>query len=101
MPHEGMLANAEIFAAYVRGCRSILGWSQTELGNRVGLSQRSVHRIEIGKVDVRYSTAMAILDQLQARGLTFKELPKGGFAIMVESSAFKKGRRRRAAAADR
>jgi hypothetical protein len=31
-------ANAEIFAAYVRGPRSILGWSRTELARRTGLT---------------------------------------------------------------
>jgi hypothetical protein len=40
----GTVTNAEVFAAQVRAARAILNWSQTELGGRTGLVQRTVPR---------------------------------------------------------
>ena len=48
------------FAAKLRLSRAVLGWSQSELGFRIGLSQRAVHKIEQGDTEPRRSTVRAI-----------------------------------------
>ena len=73
----------DILAAKVRAVRALLGWSQTELGQRIGLTQRSVHKIENGAVDVRSSTIEAIDGALHRLGFRFETRPDGGFKISV------------------
>lgn len=38
------------------------GWSQTELGEKVGVSRQSIHSIEIGKYDPSLPLAFRIAD---------------------------------------
>lgn len=71
------------FAAKVRAARALLGWSQAELGQRVGVTQRSINRLEQAGVDVRRSTAVAIEGVLRDEGISFEMLPTGGFRILV------------------
>lgn len=71
------------FAAKVRAARAVLGWSQAELANRVGVTQRTVNRLEQAGVDIRRSTAVAIENALRAEGIIFEPLPKGGFRMLV------------------
>ena len=49
-----------IFAAKLRVSRAVLGWTQTELGHRVGLSQRAVHMIEQAETEPRPLTVRRI-----------------------------------------
>jgi transcriptional regulator with XRE-family HTH domain len=72
------------FAAKVRAARSLLGWSQAELGQRVGVTQRSINRLEQAGVDVRRSTAVAIEGVLRDEGVSFEVVPSGGFRILVQ-----------------
>ena len=44
------------FGAKVRSARAVLGLSQDELAALVGLTQRSIHRIEQGLVEPRLRT---------------------------------------------
>ena len=39
----------QMFARKVRGARAVLGWSQTELARRAGLTQTSIHRMSRGQ----------------------------------------------------
>ena len=39
------------FAAKVRAARAVLGWSQTELDERIGLTQHAIYQIEQAAVD--------------------------------------------------
>ncbi len=71
------------FAAKIRAARAVLGWSQANLADRVGVTQRTVNRLEHGGADVRHSTAVAIENTLRAAGITFEALPKGGFRMSV------------------
>jgi DNA-binding XRE family transcriptional regulator len=41
------------FAAKVRLASAVLGWSQTELGRRIGLTQRAIHKLERGETEPR------------------------------------------------
>lgn len=61
----------------------MLDWSQTELANRIGLTQASIHRIEQGKVELKHSTFVALERLFTAEGVTF-ETTEGGFKIVVE-----------------
>lgn len=71
------------FAAKVRAARALLGWSQAELGQRVGVTQRSINRLEQASVDIRRSTAVAIETVLRHEGVTFEVIQSGGFRIVV------------------
>jgi transcriptional regulator with XRE-family HTH domain len=75
------------FAAKVRAARALLGWSQAELGMRVGVTQRSINRLEQADVDVRRSTAVAIEGVLREEGVSFEMVPSGGFRIVVQPRA--------------
>lgn len=72
------------FAAKVRGARAVLGWSQAELGQRVGVTQRSINRLEQANVDIRRSTAVAIEEVLREEGVSFEPIQSGGFRIVVQ-----------------
>ena len=72
-----------MLARKVRGARAVLGWSQTELGNRTGLTQTSIHRIEQGKTDLKHSTFTALERLFTAEGVTFENTEQG-FAIVIK-----------------
>ncbi|MFN3658831.1 MAG: helix-turn-helix transcriptional regulator [Pseudolabrys sp.] len=73
------------FAAKLRMARAVLGWSQSELGSRVGLTQRSVHKIEQGETEPRRTTVRAIEQVWAGEGLVFEDLADGGFRVDVRS----------------
>jgi transcriptional regulator with XRE-family HTH domain len=76
-----------IFAAKIRIVRASLGWSQSELGKRVGLSQRAIHKLEQGDTEPRRATFRAIEDTWKEQGLDFDDLPDGGFRVIVHGAA--------------
>jgi transcriptional regulator with XRE-family HTH domain len=93
------------FAAKLRLARAVLGWSQSELGFRIGLSQRAVHKIEQGDTEPRRSTVRAIEEIWRDEGIEFEELGDGGFRVTVRSPvldrpATLKARRERKARVD-
>jgi len=90
---EAIARRRDQFAAKVRGARAILGWSQKELAEKVGLTQKSVYRIEQGSVDVRHSTAALLEDAFVGEGIHFEQLGYGGFRIVV-SGQWAKGEER-------
>jgi transcriptional regulator with XRE-family HTH domain len=73
-------------AAMIRGARGILGWSQTELAERTGLTQRSVYKLEQGRVAMRKGTAAAIEQAFHQAGIRFQALGDGTFTILVTAS---------------
>jgi len=78
------------FAAKVRAARAVLGWKQSELAKRAGLTQKSIHRIEQGNDDLRRSTVITVEQVLKAEGIEFEELPGGGFKVVVPESILSK-----------
>jgi transcriptional regulator with XRE-family HTH domain len=72
------------FAARVRAARAALNWTQSDLGRRAGITQRSINRLEQEKVDVRYSTVMAIERAFREAGISFLPNREGGFEMRVE-----------------
>jgi transcriptional regulator with XRE-family HTH domain len=73
------------FAAKVRIGRAVLGWSQSDLGQHVGLTQRAIHKLEQGETEPRRSTVHAIEQVWAHEGLEFDELPDGGFRATVRA----------------
>jgi len=90
------------FAAKIRVVRAVLGWSQSEFGFRVGLTQRAIHKIEQGDTEPRRTTIRMIEEVWREEGLEFEDLPDGGFRLNVRSPlldrpATAQSRRQRAA----
>ena len=48
------------FTDAIREAREARGWSQAELGSRLGFSQSRISKIERGAVDLRLSTLVAV-----------------------------------------
>jgi DNA-binding XRE family transcriptional regulator len=73
------------FAAKVRMARAVLGWSQSELGAHVGLTQRAIHKIEQGDTEPRRTTMRAIEEVWRAEGIEFEDLGNGAFRATVHT----------------
>jgi transcriptional regulator with XRE-family HTH domain len=82
---ELMRLERRAFAAKIRVARAVLGWSQSELGFRVGLTQRAIHKIEQGDTEPRRSTVRAIEEVWREERVEFEDLPDGGFRLSVRS----------------
>ncbi len=78
------------FGAKVRVARAVIGLSQDELAERVGLTQKSVHRIEQGSVEPRLRTVVTIQRFWRDQGIGFEDLPNGGFRLVVEGTALRR-----------
>ena len=48
------------FAAQIRAGRAVLGWSQTDLGEKTGVTQRAIYRVEVGATQPRQLTRLRI-----------------------------------------
>ena len=73
------------FAAKVRSARAVLGLSQDQFARRIGLTQKSVHRIEQCTVEPKLRTVLAIQRFWSEQGVVFEELRDGGFRLVVGS----------------
>ena len=76
------------FGAKVRAARAVLDLSQEEFAHRVGLTQKSVHRIEQGSVDAKLRTILTIEQFWSDSGIGFEDLPDGGFRLVVDGAMF-------------
>ena len=74
-----------LFAAKIRIARAALGWSQSVLARRAGMSQRAVHKLEQGETEPRRAT-LHVLEQIwQDEGLQF--IPTAdGFQLTVSAT---------------
>ena len=52
--------------------RAVLGWSQTELGLRIGLTQRAIHKLEQGETEPRRTTISALEQVWRSERLNLK-----------------------------
>ena len=75
------------FAAKVRSARAILGLSQDQFARRIGLTQKSVHRIEQGTVEPKLQTILKIQRFWTEQGIAFEDLRSGGFRLAVDTAA--------------
>lgn len=87
LAEDALQLEVAVFAAKVRASRAILGLSQSEFAARVGLTQKSVHQIERLAVEPKRRTVRSIEDFWRSVGLSFDELPDGGFRIVVPALA--------------
>jgi len=74
------------FAGKVRAARAVLGLSQDQFAHQVGLTQKSVHRIEQADVQPKARTILMIENFWSSQGISFESLRDGGFRLIVESS---------------
>jgi predicted transcriptional regulator len=74
------------FAAKIRMARAVLGWSQSELGFRIGLTQRAIHKLEQGETEPRRATVRAIEEVLREERLEFEDIGDGGFRVHVHAN---------------
>ena len=79
----------QAFAAKIRLARAVLGWSQTELGRRVGLTQRAIHKLEQGETEPRRATTHALEETWREQKIEFEDGADGGFRVNIRPSAFK------------
>ena len=77
------------FAAKVRLARAVLGWSQSELGTRIGLTQRAIHKLEQGETEPRRTTVYALEEVWREQKIDFEDRADGGFRVSIHSTAFK------------
>lgn len=63
----------------IRAARALLGWKQTDLAERSGVSEISVKNIERGATDARGSTLAKIQSALETAGVEI--IPAGGASI--------------------
>ena len=75
-----------ILVPKVSTARAVLGLSQDQLAVQIGLTQRSVHRIEQGEVQPKVRTIVMIERFLTAQGIAFENLRDGGFRLIVETA---------------
>ncbi len=87
--HEVVRLERQYFAAKIRLARAVLGWSQSELGRRVGLTQRAIHKLERGETEPRRTTGRALEQIWREQNIEFEDLADGGFRVSVRPSAFK------------
>jgi len=64
----------------------VLGLSQDEFAHGVGLTQKSVHRIEQAAVQPKAQTILMIQGYWHSQGISFEDLKDGGFRLLVGSS---------------
>lgn len=75
-----------VFAAKIRMARALLGWSQSELALRVGLTQRGIHKLEQGDTEPRRATVRAIEAVWHDEAIEFVDTPDGGFRVTVRAA---------------
>ncbi len=71
------------FAAQIRAGRAALGWSQTDLGERTGVTQRAIYRVENGATEPRQLTRSRIEKAFNDAGVVFEGSQTGGFTMSV------------------
>ena len=83
-----MQLDRQAFAAKIRLARAVLGWSQSELGRRIGLTQRAIHKLEQGETEPRRTTIRALEETWREQNIEFEDLADGGFRVNIRPSAF-------------
>lgn len=73
------------FAAKTRAARAVLGLSQRRFAELIGLTQKSVHRIEHGAVYPSMRTIVRIERFWHEHGVYFEDTASSGFRLVVEA----------------
>jgi DNA-binding XRE family transcriptional regulator len=83
---EQLRVERAAFAAKVRAARAVLGLSQDQFARHIGLTQKSIHRIEQGAVQPKRQTVLKIQRFWFERGIVFENLRNGGFRLAVDAN---------------
>jgi transcriptional regulator with XRE-family HTH domain len=76
--------DSSITVEQLRGARGLLGWSQTELASKAGLSLPTVKRVEAGSGPRVSNEARAKLQKaLEAAGIVFIDENGGGPGVRL------------------
>ena len=79
--------NSLITVEQLRGARGLLGWSQTELASRAGLSLPTVKRVEAGLGPRVSAEARAKLQKaLETAGIEFIDENGGGPGVRLKKA---------------
>lgn len=62
---------AMIDSSQIKAARALLGWKQSDLAARSGVSEISIKNIERGATDPRASTLRAVQEAFEAAGVIF------------------------------
>jgi transcriptional regulator with XRE-family HTH domain len=76
-----------LFAAQLRAARAALGWSQTDLGEKTGVTQRAIYKVENAATEPRQLTRRRIEKAFGDAGVEFESSQAGGFTMIVRSVA--------------
>ena len=74
LPSRRIQDERQLFATQIRAGRAVLGWSQSDLGERIGVTQRAIYRIEDGATRPRQSTRLRIRKSLRRRRRGIQEI---------------------------
>jgi transcriptional regulator with XRE-family HTH domain len=88
-----MISVGMITAAQIRAARALIGWKQTDLAAKSGVSEISIKNIERGHTDPRSSTLGALQAAFDKVGVVFLEpgdTRDGGIGVRLK---LKKARR--------
>ena len=69
----------------VRAARGLLGWSQSKLAERTGLSLNSVAKFERGEVNTTTGTLMVLVTTLENAGIEFWNEKDGSCGVMLRA----------------
>lgn len=71
--------------AHIRGARGLLNWSARELGERAGVSARTMRTLEAGR-PVAIATREAVLAVLEGEGVAFQNGGRPGVRMTGEDA---------------
>ena len=84
-------------SAQIRGARGLLGWSQSDLAQRAGVSLPTLNRIERGAIAPRYTTVERLMSAFSIVGVSLHGDPHdGGVIIRFDPSVAQGAHARRA-----
>ena len=87
MIQNGSTKKLSITIEQLRGARGLLGWSQTELASRAGLSLPTVKRVEAEfGPNVSHDARARLQRALEAAGIEFIEENGGGAGVRFRKS---------------
>lgn len=79
---------AMITPAQIRAARAMIGWKQSDLANKSGVSEISVKNIERGATDARSSTLAALQEAFNKAGVVFLDpgdTRNGGHGVRLKT----------------
>ena len=73
----------------LRAARSVLGWSQTQLATKAGVSKPALNRLERFESEPRLDTVIRIQEALAEAGVRIEQREDGEFGIAINQGVVK------------